>query len=324
MPVRSIVLVVFALLCAGPARADGVLERIRAQGIIRCGGAPRTGLVGVAPDGRAQGLYLDLCRAIGAAVLGPEGRIEFHVYDSEKAFAAYPGLVDDVSFLSASEILDENLAGKIVPGPPAFFEQTAVMVPDANPARDLAGLAGQSICFSQGSGAHRDLEAWSAASKVDFDRRGYQEDVELHDAYDARSCAAQAGEAPALAALRLSPEGARLKSRILTPPLAVFPILVATPITDGRWAAIVSWAMQTLQAAEIEKSEFAASGFDSLAVPGPALGLSADWRARVVRAAGNYADIYARNLGANSPLALPRGPNSPARLGGLFTPAWAE
>ena len=58
-----------------PAQAGPIVDRIKSGGVIRCGGVSRPGLVGQSPDGRvAAGLYLDLCRAIGAALLGPEGQ----------------------------------------------------------------------------------------------------------------------------------------------------------------------------------------------------------------------------------------------------------
>jgi ABC-type amino acid transport substrate-binding protein len=69
------------------AQAGPVVDRIKSAGVIRCGGVPRPGLVNRSATGAPSGLYLDLCRAVGAALLGPEGRIEFHPYDSDKAFA---------------------------------------------------------------------------------------------------------------------------------------------------------------------------------------------------------------------------------------------
>jgi general L-amino acid transport system substrate-binding protein len=45
---------------------------------------------------------------------------------------------------------------------------------------------------------------------------------------------------------------------------------------------------------------------------------------RIVGAAGSYADIYTRNLGEGSPLQLPRGPNAPTELGGLFVTPFRE
>ncbi len=68
----------------------------------------------------------------------------------------------------------------------------------------------------------------------------------------------------------------------------------------------------------------AASGLDSSAIEGREFGLGDDWLKRVVGAAGSYADIYARNLGEGSRLKLPRGPNAPAELGGLFVTPYRE
>ncbi len=314
---------IFATSASG-ASAGSVIDRIKSQGIIRCGGVSRPGLVGVAPDGRAFGMYLDLCRAIGASVLGPHGRIEFRQYDSEKAFDTARSGADDVLFLSQTEIHLAALEGKIVPGPTVFFESTAVMVADESPAQNLADLAGHSICFSQGSNAERNLEGWFGARKVNFIRMGYQEDVELFDAYNARVCAGEAGEVTTLAAVRIGGAGKSLNSRILPEPLAVFPIIAATPAQDGQWSAIVAWAIHSLQRADVAKTEWSAGGLDALPVKAPELGLDEDWQKRVVGAAGIYAEILSRNLGAASPLKLPPGPNAPTQGGGLFAPPYME
>jgi general L-amino acid transport system substrate-binding protein len=146
---------------------------------------------------------------------------------------------------------------------------------------------------------------------------GYMEYGELYDAFSARVCDAEVGESGDLAAARLD-ESAETPSRILTEPLATFPIFAATPASDPQWSAIVAWAIFALQRAELPAAPWAASGVDSLAVGGRELGLDDDWIKRVVGAAGSYADIYARNLGDGSLLKLPRGPNAPAEAGGLF------
>ena len=73
---------------------------------------------------------------------------------------------------------------------------------------------------------------------------------ELHDAYNGRICDAQVGESGDLAAARLE-EHAAQPSRILSEPLATFPVFVATPASDPRWSAIVAWAIYALQRAEL-------------------------------------------------------------------------
>ena len=225
-----IVAAAFASGLASTAHAGAVIDRIRTGGVIRCGGVSRPGLVGQSPDGRiAAGLYLDLCRAIGAALLGPEGRIEFRPYDSDKAFDRVRDGTDDLSFLDGSEILGQGLAGRTTLGPPVVFVSTAAMVPGDSAVRSLADLAGKTICFYQGSNAHRNLEAWMAAHRLDFRRMGLMEYGELYDTYNARVCDAQVGEIGDLAVARLDDAGAGLKSRILAEPLATFPILAVTP-----------------------------------------------------------------------------------------------
>jgi general L-amino acid transport system substrate-binding protein len=320
-----IVAAAFASGLASTAHAGAVIDRIRTGGVIRCGGVSRPGLVGQSPDGRiAAGLFLDLCRAIGAAVLGPEGRIEFRPYDSDKAFDRVRDGTDDLSFLDGSEILGQGLAGRTTLGPPVVFVSTAAMVPGDSTVRSLADLAGKTICFYQGSNAHQNLEAWMVAHHLDFRRMGLMEYGELYDTYNARVCDAQVGEIGDLAVARLDDAGAGLKSRIMEEPLATFPILAVTPASDPQWSAIVAWAVYALQRAELPAKPWAAGGLDSLAFSAKDLGLPDDWRAHVVGAAGTYADIYARNLGDRSRLNLPREPNAPVEAGGLFVTPYRE
>ena len=315
--------IAFALAFCTCAQAGPVVDRIKSAGVIRCGGVPHPGLVNRSADGAPSGLYLDLCRAIGAALLGPEGRIEFHPYDSDEAFARVTDGADDLFFLDGSDIADHRLAGAVTSGPAVYFVSTAAMVRGPAPIQRLGDLAGKSICFYQGDNAHLNLEASMAGRRLDFVRMGYMEYGELHDAYNSGVCDAQVGESGDLAAARLEEHSAPA-SRILTESLATFPVFAATPASDPQWSAIVAWSTYALQRAELPATPWTAGGVKSLGVEGRDLGLAEDWTKRVVGAAGSYADIYARNLGDGSPLKLPRGPNAPAELGGLFVTPYRE
>jgi general L-amino acid transport system substrate-binding protein len=320
-PVRALATAIALAFCP-LAHAGPIIDRIKSAGVIRCGGVPRPGLVSQSADGRqASGLYLDLCRAIGAALLGQDGRIAFHLYNSDKAFSRVTDGADDLFFLDGSEIADHRLAGTATLGPAVYFVSTSAMVHGDAPIRQLSDLAGRSICFYQGDNAHMNLEASMAARRLDFVRMGYMEYGELRDAYKAGVCDARVGESGDLAAGRLE-DSTPPASRILTEPLATFPVFAATPASDPQWSAIVAWAI--LQRAELRATPWAAAGLTSLAVEGQDLGLPDDWAKRVVGAAGSYADVYARNLGEGSPFKLPRGPNAPAELGGLFVAPYRE
>jgi general L-amino acid transport system substrate-binding protein len=315
--------ITFALAFCPLAHAGPIVDRIKSSGVIRCGGVPRPGLVGQSPDGAPSGLYLDLCRAVGAALLGPEGRIEFRPYDSDKAFTRVADGADDLFFLDGSDLADHHLTGAVALGPAVYFVSTAAMVHGDATIQRLSDLEAKSICFYQGDSAHLNLEAAMAARRLDFVRMGYMEYGELHDAYNSRICEAEVGESGDLAAARLK-EHAAPASRILTEPLASFPLFAATPASDPQWSAIVAWAVYALQRAELPETRWAAAGLESVGVQGRDLGLPDDWAKRVVGAAGSYAAIYARNLGEGSPLKLPRGPNASAELGGLFVTPYQE
>ncbi|MOA68398.1 General L-amino acid-binding periplasmic protein AapJ precursor [compost metagenome] len=53
---------------------------------------------------------------------------------------------------------------------------------------------------------------------------------------------------------------------------------------------------------------------------GKALGLDERWAYNIVKAQGNYGEMFERNVGKNSPLKLERGLNRLYRDGGLMYP----
>jgi general L-amino acid transport system substrate-binding protein len=321
----SVALVFIAVsLTSAPALAGPVLDRIRAEGVVRCGGVERPGLIAVEDNGKAAGLELDLCRAIAAVELGPDGRLEFRRYDSAKAFAEARAGKDDVSFLTGREMIDNGLTGKMIAGPTVFVETMSVMAPNDSPIQHLEQLANHPICFALLQRAQDHLSSWFAARHLDFVRMGFQEDGEMNDAYAANYCGGLAGEATTLADTRATGERAKSQHRFLPETLASYPIVAATDVQDGEWAAIVAWTIDTLVQAETTETEWTLGGLNSLRVNAPELGLGQGWQKRLVDQVGTYADLYERNLGAKSELKLPRGANTPVASGGALAAPYTE
>ncbi len=312
------------LAFAGPAEAGSILDRIKADGVLRCGGVERPGMIDIEVSGKASGLELDMCRAIASVVLGPEGRLEFRRYNSEKAFEAVRSGADDVSFLTGGEIIKHGLAGKIIPGPTIFNETTSIIVPEDSPIHHVEELAGKPICFSIGGDAEGHLEAWFAARRLPFVRMGFQEDVEMNDGYTVQYCKGLAGEATTLADTRATGETGLTKHRILPENLAVYPIMATTSTADGQWAATVAWTIFSLMRADVPESPWALGGVDSLRIHAPELGLAEGWQKKLVALVGTYGDMYDRDLGAKSPLRLPRGLNAGPSDGGVFIAPFSD
>lgn len=300
------------------AKAGSVVERVKARGVVRCGSVERPGLAHAGSRGRWTGLNVDVCRAIATAVLKSPERIEYHEYETRKDFDAVRNQQDDVYFLTGSEISEQKLAGKLVPGPTVFVESHAVMVASTSPARHVSDLAKDGVCFMIGSPVERSIEAYFAALHQNWFRRPFSEDGEMIDTYNVQNCHAIAGEITTLAMIRLSSGVNRLSSRILSDNLTSFPVIAATGTNDAQWSALVAWTVDALVSAQRPETRWYAGGAGAMPINAPELGLDKDWQRRVLAAVGNYGDIFERNLGKGSPLNLDPRLNANQFSGGLL------
>lgn len=329
MRLLSVLLMMLAFFYAVPGAGEGaaagsVVRKLEARGVVRCGGVPRPGLAEMDGRGRWSGLEVDVCRAIAAAVLGSPDRIEYHGYWTPAQFGAVRNHMDDVYFLTGSEIKEQDLAESIVPGPVIFMESDAVMVPSGLAARHVFSLAGDTICFLSGSPAERGLSAYFGARHENWLRMPFSEKSEMYDAYAVQHCHAIAGEITTLTAVRLAPGINRLSSRILPEPLSVFPVIAATGTDDAQWSSIVAWTVMTLISAERPETRWYAGGAGAMPVTAPGLGLDSGWQRRVLAASGNYGDIFEHNVGKGSRLKLDRGLNANQLNGGLLLAPFIE
>jgi len=302
----SLVLVLGLWSWMVPASAESVLDRVKARGVIYCGVVARPGLADEGGGAGWHGLEIDIGRAIAAAVLSSPDKVEFHAYATDEDFVE-GAKSDDVLFLTGSEIADHRLAGLIVPGPAVFVESQGVMVPGGSDIQHLKDLKNRSICFYIGSPSENELNAYAQSAGLSVFRRPFSELGEMVDAYAAQNCEAIAGEVTDLAAIRDEKEVRHLASRILPETLADFPVVAATGTTDAQWSSLVAWTVYTLISGERQQSPWYAGGAGAMPVDATELGLPKGWQSTVLKAVGNYGDIFRRNLGSGSPLNLDRG-----------------
>ncbi len=319
---RAFFVVLFLAIGWGHTAAAGpILDRVKAEGVVHCGSAERPGLATVAGD-QWRGLNVDVCRAVAAAVLGSPDRIEFHEYETPKQYDGVRLGTDDLFFLTAGEINEQELAGKVLPGPTVFVETHNVMVPRDSKIRHLKDLAGQTICFMLRTSAEHSLRGY--LGNRPWIAMGYSEDGEMMDAYNVHRCGAVAYEITTLLPL-LGQKGALgFANRILPEPLVAFPVMATTGTDDGAWSAIVAWTVHTLVSGERPETHWYYGGARAMPVAAPELGLDNGWQARVLSAVGHYGQIYERHLGKRSGLVLARGLNANQVEGGLLLSPFLE
>ena len=307
------------------AAAQTTLEKVRAQGFVQCGSAPRPGLALQDAKGEWHGLEVEICRAVAVAVLGAGARVGYHQYEADNDYDSVRTGADQISFSTLAEMTDHKVTDKLLPGPPVFVETHDLLVADASPARQATDLAQKSICFINESTPNSSLDAFFETRKIDIVRFGFREDGEMYDAYEVQRCQAVVGEATELARERLHGGPNGLKSRFLPDHLAKFPIVAATPSSgDAQWAAIVAWTIDTLIAASVRETYYTGGGLRIIPVAGAGLGLAPDWQKTVLADVGTYAEIHRRTLGEGSPYKLEPGVNRPVVEGGLLLAPFEE
>lgn len=231
----------------------------------------------------------------------------------------------DLAFLTPEEIAEQGLSAAVLP---VFWEEERILVPGGSAVQHAADLAGRHLCFEPGTAADRDVDALiapavggdgsaapgpGAVHGVAAPRGPFFEAEEMIDAFNVGRCDAIAGEATALAALRLNVEAGGAPARLLPEVLSVRPVLAATMAdASSRWALLVDWVLQTVIAGP------RAPGNSVPPILQAGLGLDAGWQARVLAATGDYEALRRAELGDLSPLALPAGANARPAAGGLI------
>jgi len=319
-----------ALLLAGVARAD-TLDQVRARGVLACG--VNLGLAGFGlPDNRGEwrGFDIDYCRAVAAAIFDDPQKVRFTPLSGKDRFTALQsGEIDLLSRNTTWTQSREAGQGLLFAGI-NYFDGQAFLTRKSRNLKSVRDLKGASICVQQGTTTELNLADYFRKSGITAETVVFTGGDEAVKAYESGRCDAYTTDGSALYAQRLK-LAAPDDHEILTETISKEPFGPVVRQGDDRWFNLVKWThfalldaeelgvtaanveqlRQTSDTPEIRRLLGADNDF------GAGLGLSKDWVVRIVRAVGNYGEIFERNLGQGSPLKIPRGRNAQWRDGGL-------
>lgn len=334
MIMRSIIITAVAvvkLLTCSAAFADGVLERVRSNGVVRCGIDQTPGFSAVDAAGRAHGFDIDFCRAIAAAVLGSPDAIEPARVNTANKFK---GLVDgdlDVAFGMTTWTMTRDTAlGVSFPGV-VYYDGQGFMAWGERGKGDAAAIAGKRICVQGGTTSQGNLLNHLHTRNIAATLVESASSEEKFRRFMARDCEVVTGDRAELAGRRAAMAGMRDQLVIARDVISREPLGPVVGGSDRAWYDVVRWVMLATMVAEYkgvtaamaaERPESADReirrllGHDPDA--GKGLGLDALWAQRVIAAVGHYGEIFERNLGTATPIGLERGPNALWVDGGLI------
>ncbi|WP_312796750.1 amino acid ABC transporter substrate-binding protein [Tianweitania sp.] len=329
------VLVGASLLAASAATASAAtLADVKAKGFLQCG--VNTGLAGFsAPNDKGEwtGLDADFCRAVAAAVFGDGTKVKFTGLSAKDRFTALQsGEIDILSrnttwTVNRDTALGFNFAGV------TYYDGQGFMIN----SKKLEGitstmqLSGAAICVQAGTTTELNLADYFRSNNMEYNPVVFEKFEEANAAYDAGRCDAYTTDQSGLYGVRL--QMASPNDHVVLPEIiSKEPLGPAVRQGDDQWFDIVKWTYYALLNAEeagitqanVEEMKNSANpdikrmlGSEAETKIGTDLGLTNDWVVNVIKATGNYGEIFERNVGSGSPLKIARGVNALWTKGGL-------
>ncbi|WEK06376.1 MAG: amino acid ABC transporter substrate-binding protein [Candidatus Devosia phytovorans] len=319
-------------LAVVPASAQKIetLQLVQDRGFLICGATnPLPGFAQQDASGRWSGFDVDLCRGIAAAVFGDPNKIEFRSLRGEARFAPLQtGMVDVLTRNGPWTEQRDTTYGATYVGT-SFFDGQAFLVPQSMGVVSAFELDDISICIVNSGEEVERIQSFFFSNQARYTEVPYEDVSDLAVAYLAGRCQVVSASGRQLQAIR----------RALPDPSAhrILPERISKEVMgpvvregDQQWLNIVRWTLFTLVNAE--ELGITAVNVDSLLAArtpavrrilgvegnfGAPLGLSPDFMADVIRAIGNYGELYDRNFGPETGAALLRGQNGLWSNGGL-------
>lgn len=304
------------------------LEKVQKAGVLNCGiSGALAGFSYSDSKGQYQGLDVDFCRAVGTAI---GVKVNFKPLTAQTRFPALQsGEIDLLSrnttwTLTRDAKLSFDFIGIM------FYDGQGFIINKKAGVKEVNELDGAAICVQSGTTTELNLNDYFRRNNLKYKSIVFERYEDAKGAYQKGRCDVFTADASALAALRSGLKKPNdhiiLKARISKEPLG--------PLVrhgDSAWGDLVRWVRNLLLLAE-EKGITSKNldSFKNTKDPeirrmlglsddyGKQLGLKPDWAKNVIRAQGNYAEIFERNVGKSTPLKLERGQNALWTEGGLM------
>ena len=305
--------------------AAGTLDDVRSRDKLICGVSE--GLPGFSEkngSGVWRGFDVDFCKAVAAAVLGDTAKVEYVPLTADVRFNALTDRRIDLLSRNSTWTMSRELELGIEFVGISYFDGQGFLVPTLLGATSALQLDGAKICVGSGTTSEQNAAEFFQSKKLKVSFLRFTEGSDARAAYASEKCDVFTADRSALAAARsLLP--VPQNHVILRDVISKEPLGPATRKDDPKWIGLVRWTLFALINAEELglDSKSIANGQRQRAIElgAPAtrsLGLSNDWLVKVIGGVGNYAEIFERNLGENTPLALTRGVNALWTQGGLL------
>jgi general L-amino acid transport system substrate-binding protein len=308
----------------------GTLDDVKAKGYLQCGVAPSTpGFAAPDANNNWSGLDVDFCKAIAAAIFNDATKVRYTPLSSTERFTALSaGEVDLLSRTTTWTMSRDTQLGIMFAGT-TYYDGQGFMVHKSLGVNSVKDLGGATICIEKGTTTELNAADYFAANNLEYHPVTFEAEDETVKAYQDGRCDVFTTDSSALAGERATFPDAD-EHVILPEIVSKEPLALVTRQGDDVWYNLVRWVyFATLESEDLGVTSANVDemlGSDNPSIKrllgvegdfGTPLGLTKDWAYQLIKAVGNYSEIFERNVGPNSPLHLQRGLNALWKDGGL-------
>jgi general L-amino acid transport system substrate-binding protein len=322
-----------AWLAVGIAGASaGTLDTVKQRGQLVCGVS--LGFAGFSmPDsqGNFKGLDVDYCRALAAGVLGDPAKVKYVSLTAQNRFTALQSGEIDVLYRNSTQTFLRGTTLGLRQGPVNFYDGQGFVVKKDLGVKELKDLKGATVCVAQGTTHEVTLGDYGRANGIDWKPLVFDRVDTMYQTFFGGRCDAMTQDASALAGAVATAAPNPADYVVLPTTISKEPLGPFTRNGDEVWSDIVTWLHYGLLEAEelgVTQANLDEQAKSSTPAVQRLLGLSGDlgsrlgldnkWMQQVIKATGNYGEIFERNVGKASPLKLERGLNASWTKGGLM------
>ncbi|MCA9837524.1 MAG: amino acid ABC transporter substrate-binding protein [Trueperaceae bacterium] len=324
---------VLAIIVSGTALAQATIEQIESRDSVICG-VNATGLPGFATvdeSGNYAGFDVDFCRAVAAAVLGDASKVTYRGLSAGERFTALQTGEVDVLIRNTTWTSNRDTALGLNFAPTTFYDGQGFLVRGNSGIETLDDLDGTTICVQSGTTTELNLADVMNANGLEYEAIINEQSDPLLAAYDDGACDAYTTDKSGLVAQRTQLRDPS-EHVIMDATISKEPLGPSVRHGDDQFFDIVKWVVFATFAAE--EYGITSENVDDVMISTQdsnikrllgvepekveEFGLSADAFYQVIKQVGNYAEIYNRNLGPDTPFDVPRGLNSSYVDGGLL------
>ena len=316
-----------AAVFSANVQAD-TLEDVKKAGVLKCGVS--TGLAGFSAadeKGVWQGLDVDVCRAVAAAVLGDATKVKFNPLTAKERFTALQsGEIDILSrnttwTLTRDASLGLNFAGV------NYYDGQGFMVSKKLGVDSALKLDGAAVCIQAGTTTELNLADYFKLNNMKYTAITFDTADQTVKGFEAGRCDMLTSDQSQLYSLRIKlsdPESAIVLPEVISKE----PLGPVVRQGDDKWFNIAKWSLNAMINAE-ELGITSANAKEMMTSKNPEverfmggfgamLGIDEAWASNIVSQVGNYGESFERNVGAGSPLKIGRGLNALWSKGGIM------